>query len=269
MILVLLAALALQRPAPPGTVAIDERLAADAGLQIGSRVVLAAAPGAASGDTVVVGAIVRRGADPSEVARSEYRVRMHLSALQRLVGYDDRVDRFAVGAASDPAADGALRQINDAAFGFRAHRSRDIAVETSSTFLVVSRFHRAIGVITIVASAIFLLCILLLKVEERRRDVAALRLMGISRASVIRALVLEAAMVALTGAGLGTAVGWVASLVINRHYQGVYRAPLAFSIVTPSIVLFAAGLSVVLGIGAGFVAAARLARTPPLALFGR
>ena len=44
----------------------------------------------------------------------------------------------------------------------------------------MSRFHRAIGVITIVASAIFLLCIMLLKVDERRRDVAALRLMGIS-----------------------------------------------------------------------------------------
>lgn len=270
MLLALLAVLALQQqPASHGTVAIDERLAADAGLQVGSRVVVAATPGAAGGDTVIVSAIVRRGADPSEVARSEYRVRMHLSMLQQLVGYGDRVDRFAVGAPSDAAADTALRQINRAAFGFRAHRSRDIAVETSRTFQVVSRFHRAIGVITIVASAIFLLCILLLKVEERRRDVAALRLMGISRASVVKALVLEAALVALTGAVLGTGVGWVASLVINRYYQGVYRTPLAFSIVTPDIVLFAAGLSVTLGIGAGFLAAVRLARTPPLALFGR
>jgi hypothetical protein len=39
--------------------------------------------------------------------------------------------------------------------------------------------------------------------------------------------------------------------------------------VTPDIVAFAAGLSVLLGVAAGFVAAVRLARTPPLALFGR
>jgi putative ABC transport system permease protein len=268
-VLHLLLALALQQPAPPATVAIDERLAADAGLAVGSRVVLAAAPGAAGGDTVTVAAIVRRGADPSEVARSEYRVRMHLPRLQALIGYGDRVDRFAVGVRDSAAPDAALARINDAAFGFRAHRSRDIAVETSSTFQVVSRFHRAIGVITIVASAIFLLCILLLKVEERRRDVAALRLMGVSRASVVKALVLEAALVALVGAALGTVVGWAASLVINRYYQGVYRTPLAFSVVSPDIVLFATGLSIALGVAAGFVAAVRLARTPPLALFGR
>jgi putative ABC transport system permease protein len=232
-------------------------------------VVLSAAPGAAAGDTLTVAAIVRRGADPSEVARSEYRVRMHLPALQRLVDYGDRVDRFAVAVRPGVAPDSALAAINRAAFGFRAHRSADIAVETSRTFQVVSRFHRAIGVITIVASAIFLLCILLLKVEERRRDVAALRLMGVSRATVVRALVLEASLVAVAGAALGTVVGWAASHVINRYYQGVYRTPLAFSMVTPDIVAFAAGLSILLGVAAGFVAAVRLARTPPLALFGR
>ena len=42
--------------------------------------------------------------------------------------------------------------INGAAFGFRAYPSREIVVETSKMFQVVSRFQRAIGVITIVAS---------------------------------------------------------------------------------------------------------------------
>jgi putative ABC transport system permease protein len=252
----------------PRTIAIDERLAADLGLRLGDRVVLAATPGAA-GDTAIVGAVTRRGADPSEVARAEYRVRMHLDQLQSLLNYGDRVDRFAVATRGGAAHDETLRDVNAAAFGFRAYPSREIAVETSRTFQVVSRFHRAIGVITIVASAIFLLCILLLKVEERRRDVAALRLMGISRASVLRSVVLEAAMVALLGSALGTLVGWVATLLINWHYQGVYRTPLTFALVTPGIVGFSVGLSLVLGVSAGWAAAMRLVRTPPLALFGR
>jgi putative ABC transport system permease protein len=150
------------------TIAIDERLASDAGIRVGDRVVLAPEPGSTSGDTARVSAIVRRRADPSEVARSEYRVRLHLDHLQRLIDYGDRVDRFAVLTAGGTAADSVLRRINSAAFGFRAYPSREIAVETSKTFLVVSRFHRAIGVITIVASATFLLCIMLLKVDERR-----------------------------------------------------------------------------------------------------
>src|SRR6478609_6454040 len=236
-------------PRLPRTVAVDERLAADAHLAVGDRLVLAPTPGG-PGDTVIISALVRRRADPSEVARAEYRVRMHLDELQRLIGYGDRVDRFAVATPTPSAADTAPRQINAAAFGFQAFRSRDIAVETSSTFLVVSRFHRAIGVITIVASAIFLLCIMLLKVDERRRDVAALRLMGISARTVVRSVVLEAAAIAVLGSLAGVGVGALASTIVNHHYQAVYRTPLRFSIVTGDIVLLAVALSLVLGIAA-------------------
>jgi putative ABC transport system permease protein len=248
--------------------AIDEQLAADAGLRVGDRVVLASAPGV-RGDTVVIGAIARRPADPSEVARAEYRVRLHLDHLQQLADYGDRVDRFAVRTRDEAATERTIRAVNAAAFGFRAHRSRDIAVETSKTFLVVSRFHKAIGVITIVASATFLLCIMLLKVDERRRDVAALRLMGISAATIVRSVVLEASLVAVLGSALGVALGWTSSAIVNWHYQGVYRTPLAFSVVTGEVLVLAVALSLVLGIMAGLLAALRLVRTPPLVLFGR
>jgi putative ABC transport system permease protein len=247
------------------TIAIDERLASDANLRIGDRVLLAPRPGGV-GDTVVVSAIVRRGADPAEVARGEYRVRLHLDHLQRLAEYGDRVDRFAIATRGGATTDSALARINRAAFGFEAHRSRDIAIETSQTFLVVSRFHRAIGVITIVASAIFLLCIMLLKVEERRRDVAALRLIGVSAGSVVRSVMIEAALVAAFGSAMGVAIGWITTLLINWHYRGVYRTPLAFAIATPSVMLLAVVLSLALGLAAGFLASLRLVRTPPLVL---
>jgi putative ABC transport system permease protein len=250
------------------TISIDSRLAEDAGLHVGDLVVLAAEPGA-RGDTVRIGAITQPGADPSEVSRREYRVRLHLDHLQALAGMGDRVHRFAVASRGGPAQDSAVAAIDAAAFGFRAHRSRDVAVETSATFAVVSRFHRAIGVITVAASAIFLLCILLLKVDERRRDVAALRLMGISRATVVKSVVIEAAAVAALGSVIGAALGYLAALIVNVHYQSVYRTPLMFAVVTPQVLTFALVLSLVLGAGAGALAALRLSRTHPLALLGR
>lgn len=262
-------AFALLQAQSPRTIAIDERLADDAKIAIGDRIVVSSKPGDVAGDTVIVSAIIRRSADPSEIARSEYVVRMHLDQLQKVAGYGDRVDRFAVATRSAQSTNDALADINSAAFGFEAHRSRDIAVETSRTYQVVSRFHKAIGVITIVASAIFLLCIMLLKVEERRRDVAALRLMGISRATVIKGIVAEAALLALVGCGLGVLIGWGSSHFINWYYRGVYRTPLTFSLVTTDIVALAVVLSLVLGIAAGLIASLRLVRTPPLALFGR
>lgn len=263
-----LIALLLQVP-QQRTIAIDERLAQDASISVGDKIVVSSRSGDARGDTVVVAAILKRGADPSEIARSEYQVRMHLDHLQKLSGYGDRVDRFAVATRGDAATENAMRAINAAAFGFEAHRSKDIAVETSRTYQVVSRFHKAIGVITIVASAIFLLCIMLLKVEERRRDVAALRLMGISRRTVVKAIVAEASLLALTGCMLGVVVGFLSSRFINWHYQAVYRTPLTFSLVTPEIVTVAVTLSLVLGISAGLIASLRLVRVPPLSLFGR
>ena len=261
--------------APPSAIrgiAIDTRMAEDLGLRIGSIVRISAAPGV-SGDSVRIDAIVERRADPSEVARSEYRVRLHLPHLQQLLALDDRVDRFAVSvdttAFDGAGVDSVVRRINDVAFGFRAHRSRDVAVGSSRTFKVVERFHRAIGSITVVASAVFLLCLLLLTVEERKRDIAALRLMGISQGTVVRAIVIEAAIVALVGSALGALIGWLSSTLVNAHYQAVYRTPLLFALVTPGILAFAVTLSLILGVAAGALAAWRLVRTPPLTLLGR
>lgn len=249
------------------SIAIDERLVRDHGIGLGDTLEVSAVPGG-EGERVVVGAIVRRRADPSEVARAEYRVRLHLDQLQSLAGTGDQVDRFAVRVAPGATAP-AVAAINARSFGFRAHESRDVAAASSRTFAVVSRFNRAIGVITIVASAIFLLCIMLLKVEERRRDVAALRLLGISRRTVTAAVVLEASCIALLGSAAGVAFGYASSRIINWHYQALYRTPLAFSLVTPGTVLFAVSLSLVLGVGAGALAARRLTGVPPLSLFGR
>lgn len=252
----------------PRTVAIDERLAEDAGVHIGDTLVLAPTPGHA-GDTVIVSALVKRARDPSEVARGAYRIRVHLDELQHLVGYGERVERFAIATRGQAGVDSALRAIDAAAFGFRAFSSSEIAVESSTTFLVVSRFHRAIGVITIVASAVFLLCIMLLKVDERRRDVAALRLMGISARTIVRSVVLESALIAICGSMAGVGIGSLVSAYVNWHYRRVYRTPLTFSLVTGEIVAIAVALSLALGLAAGWLAAQRLVRRPPLSLFGR
>ena len=249
-------------------IAIDARMAEDLKLAVGARVRISAKPGV-PGDSAIIAAIYERKADPAEVARREYRVRLHLDQLQQLLSLDDRVDRFAVGTRDGQSIDSALARINHVAFGFRAHKSRDVAVQSSRTFRVVERFHAAIGIITIVASAVFLLCLLLLSVEERRRDIAALRLMGISRATVVRAIVIEAAIVSLVGSVLGAGIGWIASLIVNAHFQQLYRTPLVFALLTPQIFAFATGLSLVLGIGAGAAAGWRLVKSSPLSLMGR
>ena len=252
----------------PTEIALERGLAARLGLEVGDTVRLGVAPDSLTRLAVVV-AVYEPRPDPAELSRQGKRIRMHLRDLAALLDAPDRVDRFGLGLAPGVTADSAVAALDRYAFGFRAHASAAIASESSQTFKVVSRFHRAIGFITIVASAVFLLCIMLLKVEERRMDAAVMRFVGVRRRTIFLALVLEAALVSVLGSALGAGLAWLAGAATNSYYRRYFDTELIFSLITPRIVLFSVGLSLLLGFGAGALAAWRLVRTPPVVLWGR
>jgi putative ABC transport system permease protein len=249
-------------------VAVERQLADELGLAVGDTFQLGAAVDSLSRPAIVA-AIYEPTPDPAEIAKREYHIRLHLPDLAAMLGAPDRVDRFGLGLRTGVSPDTAAAALNRSAFGYRVHSSISIASGSSQTFLVVSRFHRAIAVITIVASAVFLLCIMLLKVEERRLDAAVMRFVGVRRRTIFGALLLEAGLVALFGSVIGTFLAYMASAATNSYYRRFFDTELIFSVVTPKIVLFSVSLSLILGILAGTVAAWRLVRTRPMVLWGR
>ncbi len=249
-------------------IALPRSTAAALGLRVGDTVRLGAAPDALL-RLGVVRAIYQPRPDPAEISRRAHAVRLHLPNLAAMLGASDRVDRFAVRLVPGVRADSAAEALNANAFGYRAYVSADIAAGSSQTFLVVSRFHRAIAVITIVASAVFLLCIMLLKVEERRVDAAVMRFVGVQRRTIVGALVLEASLIAVAGSAIGAGIAVAAGALTNAWYQRFFDTELVFSHVTGPIVVLGVILSLALGILAGGVAAWRLVRTPPMVLWGR
>lgn len=259
--------LAAQRSAPLA-IAIERRFAETAHLGVGDTVRLSATP-TLSGQIARVAAIYEPQPDPTTIMRRDYHVRLHLADLAGLLGQPDRVDRIAVVLQPGTSPDSAASRLNRTAFGYELFPTRVIASQSSATFLVVSRFHRAIALISVLASTVFLLCLMLLKVEERRRDVAVLRFTGISRRTVWTALTLEAAVVALCGSVLGAGIAAAAGAAVNSYYQRAFDTALIFSELTVSNVLFAVGLSLMLGLVAGALAAWRLVRIPPVELWHR
>jgi len=267
--------LAFVVPGPTGTlvaqrpgIAVERRLARDLSLRVGDTVRLGAAPDSLR-TLAVVAAIYEPRPDPAELTKDERYVRLHLSDLAALLGAPDRVDRFGIGLVPGTPVDSAVAELERNAFGYRAYPSAAIASGSSQTFLVVSRFHRAIAVITIVASAVFLVCIMLLKVEERRMDAAVMRFVGVRRRTIFGALLLEAALVAVVGSVVGTGLALVAGAATNAYYRHFFDTALTFSMITPGIVLFSVALSLLLGVAAGAVAAWRLVHTRPMVLWGR
>ena len=255
-----------QSPAIP--IAVERRFAEAASLHVGDT--LRVSSTATSGNRLaMVAAIYDPQADPATIMRRDYHVRLHLGDLAALLGQPDRVDRIGIVLHEGVNPDTAAARLNLRAFGYDVFPARTIAAQSSTTFVVVSRFHRAIAVISILASAVFLLCLMLLKVEERRRDVAVLRFTGISRRTVFRALVLEATVIALSGSVIGVGLATAASSAVNAYYQRAFDTALIFSQLTGGTVAFAVALSIGLGIGAGALAAWRMVRIPPVESWGR
>ncbi len=267
-LLFLLSVLVRSAVAQMGGVAVERQLAQELGLSVGDTVRLGPRPDTA-GTLMKVSAIYEPRADPAEIAKRERHLRMHLPDLAALLGSPDRVDRLSIGLKAGISADSASAVLNRSAYGFQAYPSASIAAESSQTFRVVSRFHRAIAVITIVASTVFVLCIMLLKVEERRLDAAVMRFVGVRRRTIFGALLLEAMLVAALGCLLGTGLAYLAGAATNAYYRRFFDTVLTFSTITPDIVWFSVVLSLVLGAVAGALAAWRLVQTRPLVLWGR
>lgn len=242
---------------------VSRPLAEDEGLAVGDGLRLSARPDS-SGCRARVSGVYELPADPYRLTEERPRVLLHLPHLTRLTGRRDEVDRFSVALEPGAPPDTTARLLEALLPGTRALESAEVAATTSTTFRVVERFHRAIGVITIAAGGVFLACIMVLKVQERRREVAALRLIGVSRATLLGWILAEAALVALLGGVLGIGLGRVASRIINAHYRGVYDTAVAFSTLTPGTAGIGLALAVGLGLAAGGIAAGRLLWLDPL-----
>jgi predicted lysophospholipase L1 biosynthesis ABC-type transport system permease subunit len=247
---------------------VERRLADSHALETGSKLRVGVLPDAEDCPAIVAG-VYEPEADPSELARDRPRVVMHLPDLAHLSDREDEVDRFSVLLHDPSDADAVAARIGALMPGTRALGGEAVAARASTTFEVVRRFHRAIGLITITAGGVFLACIMTLKVQERRAQVAALRLVGISNRTLLSWLMLEAALVSAIGGLFGIGIGRLASSTINAWYQRVYATTLEFSIVTRETVAIGLLLAVVLGLVAGGVGAVRLLQVDALEEVGR
>jgi|SRR5688572_182030 len=232
----------------------------------------ASALGAAAGDTIEASAtatfdaperyrvlrVYRPAADPVEVGRDSRFVRMHVDDLERLSGQRDAVQRFVIRLRDPRRAAEVRDRLEAASVGYDAYTSEELAEKSSATFVVISRFQRAIAWLTLAAGAVFLVTLMVLKVEERRRDLAALRLLGVSRRTIVGSLVIEALLVALAGGVAGVLFGRIASAGINAYFRGYYRTDLVFSQVSPAVALTAVAVALPLGVAAAAFAAWRL-----------
>ena len=250
------------------SISLSEQAAQRLGVHAGDLLELAAQPGG-PWQLARVAQIYRPVRYPTEVGRNSIDLRLHLPDLQTLLGRGDQVESIVVRLRAPVDARTVVTRMNAAGLGFRAYTSANLAVQSSSTFEVIRRFHRAIGLVTILASSVFLIAIMTLKGEEMRKAVGVMGLIGISPRTITGTILVIATGVALLGSTLGIGLGYLVSLAINAYYRRLFDTDLVFSRITLPLLGTAVALSLALGIAAGALMAWRLLRRPALDSAGR
>jgi putative ABC transport system permease protein len=137
------------------------------------------------------------------------------------------------------------------------------------TFVVVDRFHAAIAAVTVIGSTAFLLALMVIRAEERKETVGVLRLIGISRKTIMTEVIVEGLLVAIAGAFVGVLIAVGAQSGVNRFFQARYDTTLIFMRVSARIALRSILVAVPVGVVAGAVASWTLLRRGTSALVRR
>ena len=152
--------------------------------------------------------------------------------------------------------------------GVRARRTVR-PLSPAEPFVVIERFHLAISIVTLFGSTMFLLALMVMRVEERREAAGVLRLLGVPRRRVLLNVLAEGVLIALVGVVLGVVLAVVSQGGFNRFFQWRYDTPLVFVRITPPVIWRSVVYAVPLGLLAAVVSAWLLLRRDVLALFRR
>jgi len=123
--------------------------------------------------------------------------------------------------------------------------------------------------VTVVGSAVFLLALMVMLVDERRGTVGILRLIGFTRRRILIQVLAEGTLIALAGATFGILFALSSQSLFNRFFQWRYDTALVFLRITPHVVAQSLALAVPLGIAASLIASWTLLRRQLLALLRR
>ncbi len=188
----------------------------------------------------------RRGVQPflvagivSDFTGQGYVIDGSLEVMRRYFGLND-VDRFTL-----KLAPGVDLQVVKQAIEDKYEKSRHIQVETTESFRnrIRELTNRAFSLLDVLASigvivaALGIINTMMMNVLERRREIGALRSIGMTRAQVIRMILAEAGAMGAIGAAFGIAFGVLLSRVFVEGMKTTTGYRLVFSLPFTSVLL--------------------------------
>jgi putative ABC transport system permease protein len=242
-------------------IAVSRQLREAQGLSLGEIVSLSREPNGAGARQFRIVGFYEPMPDPLRLGATRHEIRLHLPDLLGMTQGEEpeTVDAINVLVA-DPAKGEVLARDLNATLPGIAVRPVGGDDQRAAPFVVLERFHLAIAVVTVIASSIFLLALMLMLVDERRDVVGILRLIGYRRQRILLYVLAEGLVLAIAGAAVGIMLAALFQGGINRFFQWRYDTVLVFVRVTPRIALRSIAIAVPLGVAAATAASWSLIR---------
>ncbi len=258
---------------PPG-ILLSRQLIERRGLQVGDVVRLSADASGRNQKSFRIDGVYEPTPDPMRFAQPRLEARLHLPDLIALTtdpsdpAASEGVTAINVGLRDPSDADAFARDVAARLPGLVA-RPTNAPDERTGTFVVIERFHLAIAIVTVLGSAVFLLALMVMLVDERRATVGILRLIGFTRGRILLQVFVEGALIAVVGAAGGILFAYLTQGFFNRFFQWRYDTALVFLRVTPGVVWQSLLLALPLGMAASVIASWTLLRQQLLVLIRR
>ena len=257
----------------PGLLVSRQLLEAEA-LAVGDVVRLAADDAGDGERSFRIVGVYEPTPDPLRITGRRLEARLHLPDLIDLTA--DPADPLSAESVTamnvtlvDPADAVAFARDLDARVPGLRTRPTVRPLGRSEPLVVIERFHLAISVVTLIGSTMFLLALMVMRVEERRETAGVLRLLGVPRRRVILNVFAEGVLIALVGVVFGVLLAVVSQGGFNRFFQWRYDTPLVFVRITAPVIWRSVAYAVPLGLVAAVVSAWLLLRRDVLTLFRR
>jgi putative ABC transport system permease protein len=155
------------------------------------------------------------------------RLFMHLHEMQALLGTGPQVSVIEIMGCCSAITDGLLGKLRNVLPDTRVLGIAQIVDTQIETNRLMDRLSWAFLAIVLVVGGLSIGNFMWANVNQRRREIGILRLVGASRGRILSVLLAKAVVLGLLGGVLGYALGTAAVVLMGRGMLGVEVAPLA------------------------------------------
>lgn len=255
-----------------GEVVVNKALADRHGVAKGDSILLAASPTDPATSFRVVGVFESPFTGTGVLGGTQIAF-LKLSELQKLTGVEERdaATRIAIRLTpqtrEDPAATARVVDALKAGHpGFQVLTKEDELRDARERAAISAGFYTAVAWVSLVVSALFVASVMIMEVQERRRDLGVLRAIGWGRASLFRLVAADALLFVAVGTVVGVALGYFGSEALGRYFQEGYGLDVSFTSFTWQLATASAAQSLLVGVLAALYPAWKASRVDALTI---